>query len=267
MKTARAGALLLAAALSTVFPSGCRKAPDRYGSHDAFLPVVFWSPAHGFRPWAARLTLSAPEGEAARIRVTRWPPDSAEAEEELIDVPAGATRRVPARTPPSTPASITFESRTPFSAKASIVDRRGLVPPLDVPVLSLKALARPGDTLRLGPIVSNASETTHFGFTLSGLGRDAAPFRVLIRLTEPGTGALLHESTLVLKGLPDTVEDPWKRFSLQPGTPFDLAVTFVGGVRGRPVATGLWVYGIVSVKATGAGRFLETRVERASAQH
>lgn len=70
-----------------------------------------------------------------------------------------------------------------------------------------------------------------------------------------------------MTGLPLTVEDPWKRFGLSPGTPFDVEVTFLGGVRGRPVATGLWVYGIISLRATGTSRFLATRVERASEPH
>ena len=128
-------------------------------------------------------------------------------------MPGGTTRRVPVRTPPSTPSSLYFESRSPFTVSASIVDRRGLVPPLDVPVLTREDLARPGDSLFLGPIVSNDAERGHFGFTFPGVDRDAAPFRVRVRLTAPGGGALLHESTFVLTGLPLTVEDPWKRFS------------------------------------------------------
>ena len=258
---------LLLAVLVPLLVAACRRAPEPFGAHTAFLPVVFWSRAHGYLPWAARLTLTAPEGAPAIVRLTRWPPDAADAEEELIDVPGGTTRRVPVRTPPSTPASLYFESRSPFTVRASIVDRRGLVSPLDVPVLTREDLARPGDSLFLGPIVSNNAERGHFGFTFPGVDRDSSPFEVRVRLTAPGTGALLHESSFVLTGLPLTIEDPWKRFSLPAGTPFDVAVTFLGGVRGRPVATGLWVYGIISVKATSTPRFLATRVERASAPH
>lgn len=260
-------ARLALAFVLALLPAGCRRAPEPFGAHTAFLPVVFWARAHGYVPWAARLTLSNPGGAPAVVRLTRWPPDAAEAEEELIDLPGGATRRVPVRTPPSTAASLYFESRTPFSVRASIVDRRGIVPPLDVPVLTREELARPGDSLLLGPIVSTAAERGHFGFTFPGVDRDAAPYRVRVRLTAPDGGQLLHESSFVLSGLPLTIEDPWKRFGLAAGTPFDVAVTFLGGVRGRPVATGLWVYGIVSVRATSMSRFLATRVVRASAAH
>jgi hypothetical protein len=258
---------LLAALLLPLIAWGCARAPEPFGAHTAFVPVVFWARAHGYVPWAARLTVTTPDGRPAAVRLTRWPPDAADAEEELIDVPGGVTRRVPVRTPPSTTASLYFESRSPFSVRASIVDRRGLAPPLEVPVLTREDLARPGDSLLLGPIVSNAAERGHFGFTFTGVDRDAAPYRVRVRLTEPGTGKLLHESSFVLTGLPLTIEDPWKRFRIAAGTPFDVAVTFLGGVRGRPVATGLWVYGIVSAKATSTARFLATRVERASAPH
>jgi len=257
----------LLAVLLALLSAGCRRAPEPFGAHTAFLPVVFWSRAHGFLPWAARITLTAPDGAPAVVKLTRWPPDAGDAEEEMIDVPGGTTQRVPARTPPSTPASLYFESRSPFSVRASIVDRRGLVAPLEIPVLTREDLARPGDSLLVGPIVSNDTERGHFGFTFPGVDQGAAPYRVRLRLTTPGTGTLLHESRFVLTGLPLTIEDPWKRFSLPAGTPFDVAVTFLGGVRGRPVATGLWVYGIISVRATSTPRFLATRVVRASAPH
>jgi hypothetical protein len=256
--------LAIALALSSVC---CRRAPEPFGPYTAFLPVVFWSRAHGFLPWAARLSLTTPAGAAAVVRLTRWPPDASDAEEVLIDVPGRTTLRVPVRTPPSTPASLYFESRSPFSVKASIVDRRGLVPALEVPVLTREDLARPGDSLLLGPIVSNGAERGHFGFTFPGVDRDAVPFEVRVRLTAAGTGKLLHESSFVLTGLPLTIEDPWKRFGLAAGTPFDVEVTFLGGVRGRPIATGLWVYGVTSVRATSTPHFLATRVVRASAPH
>jgi hypothetical protein len=256
---------LLAAVVLALLPAGCRRTPEPFGSHTAFLPVVFWSRAHGYRPWAAHVTLSTPDGAPAAVRLTRWPPDAADAEEEMISLAGGTARRVPVRTPPSTTASIYFESRSPFRVSASIVDRRGLVPPLDVPVLTREELARPGDSLLLGPIVSNDAERGHFGFTFPGVDQGAAPYRVRVRLTAPGGGELLHDSSCVLPGLPLTIEDPWKHFGLAPGTPFDVAVTFLGGVRGRPVATGLWVYGVSSERATGASRFLTTRIVRASA--
>ena len=81
-----------------------------------------------------------------------------------------------------------------------------------------------------------------------------------------GTGELLHEATFVLTGLPLVIDDPWKRFQLAPGTPFDVEATFLGSARSRPVARGMWLYGITALKSTGASRFLETRVVRGSAR-
>ena len=89
------------------------------------------------------------------------------------------------------------------------------------------------------------------------------PFRVRLRLLSPGGETLLHESTFVLTGLPLVIDDPWKRFHVAPGTAFDVEVTFLGSARSRPVARGLWVYGITSVRATGASRFLTTESSRA----
>jgi hypothetical protein len=42
--------------------------------------------------------------------------------------------------------------------------------------------------------------------------------------------------------------------------------TFLGSARGRPVARGMWVYGITTQRATGASRFLKTRLVRGSAR-
>jgi hypothetical protein len=118
----------------------------------------------------------------------------------------------------------------------------------------------------VGPLVDTASERSHFCFTYPGVERDAVPFRVRLRLLSPGSETLVHESTFVLTGLPLVIDDPWKRFHVAPGTPFDVDVTFLGSARSRPVARGLWVYGITAAKATGASRFLETRVTRGSAR-
>jgi hypothetical protein len=127
-------------------------------------------------------------------------------------------------------------------------------------------LARPGDRLALGPIVDTPRERSHFCFTYPGVERDAVPFRVRIRLTAPGSHALLHESSFVLTGLPLVIDDPWKKFHLEPGTPMDVDVAFLGSARARPVARGMWVYGITTDRATGASRFLETHVLRGSAR-
>jgi hypothetical protein len=62
------------------------------------------------------------------------------------------------------------------------------------------------------------------------------------------------------------IDDPWRRFHLPPGAAFDVEVTFLGSARGRPVAFGMWIYGITTDRATAGSRFLETRVVRGSAR-
>jgi hypothetical protein len=200
------------------------------------------------------------------VRLTRWPPDSADSESTVFDLAPGETRSVPSRLPLATVSSLFFEGNSPFLVRAEIVDRRGIAPPLVVPVLKAENLARPGDRLSLGPIVDTSQERSHFCFTYPGVERDAVPFRVRVRLTSPGTHAPLHESTFVLTGLPLVIDDPWTRFHLEPGTPIDVEVAFLGSARSRPVARGMWVYGITTDRATGASRFLETRVFRGSAR-
>ena len=110
------------------------------------------------------------------------------------------------------------------------------------------------------------AERSHFCFTYPGVERDAVPFRIHLRLTPPGGRDILWDGTFVLTGLPLVIDDPWKRFHLAPGTPFDVDVAFLGSARARPVARGMWVYGITTDRATGVSRFLETRVVRASAR-
>jgi hypothetical protein len=257
----RRTALLLAVALA-----GCRRAPEAFGPHTAFVPVAFRSNNPGRPLWAPRVVLTNTGNAPAAVRLTRWPPDAAEAEERVYTLPPGASQSVVARVPLGVVSSLFFESATPFSVAATIVDRRRLAPSLAVPVLPADALARPGDRLLLGPVVDTPEERSHFCFTYPGVERDSVPFRVHVRLTVPGSGALLHESTFALTGLPFVVDDPWTRFRLPPGTAFDVDVAFLGSARHRPVAHGLWVYGITSTRATGASRFLETLVVRGSAR-
>jgi hypothetical protein len=146
------------------------------------------------------------------------------------------------------------------------VDRRRIAPSLAVPVLKAEDLARPGDRLTLGPIVDTPGERSHFCFTYPGVERDAVPFRVHLRLTPPGRSDVLWDGTFVLTGLPLVVDDPWKRFHLPSGTPFDVEVAFLGSARSRPIAHGLWIYGITTDRASGVSRFLDTRVVRGSAR-
>jgi hypothetical protein len=254
--------LPLAAAL---LAAGCHRPPEPYGPDTAFVPAVFRANNPGRPIWAPKVTLTNTSGTPSTVRLTRWPPDARDSEESIFELAPGETRSVPAHIPLATASSFFFESEASFRVRAEIVDRRGLAPSLAVPVLSSVDLARPGDCLRVGPLVETASERSHFCFTYPGVERDAVPFRVRLRLLSPGSETLLHESTFVLTGLPLVIDDPWKRFHVAPGTPLDVEVTFVGSARSRPVARGLWVYGITSTKATGASRFLTTRVTRASA--
>jgi hypothetical protein len=252
---------LFAAALALA----CHRPPEPYGSNTAFVPVAFRANNPGRPIWTPKVTVTNTSGVPSSVRLTRWPPDAPDAEESVFDLAPGQARSVPARIPPGTVASLFFESRAPLGVRAEIVDRRHLAPSLVVPVLSSSDLARPGDRLRTGPLVDTASERSHFCFTYPGVERDAVPFRVHLRLLSPGGETAVHESTFVLTGLPLVIDDPWKRFHVAPGTPFDVDVTFLGSARSRPVAHGLWVYGITATKATGASRFLETRVTRLSA--
>lgn len=259
------GAALAAAALALA-GLGCRRPPTPYGAHTAFVPVAFRSNNPGRPPWAPRVTLTNESATPAAVRLTRWPPDNPDAEERLFSLGAGQTVSVPASTPLGVVSSLFFEGNSPFRVRAEIVDRRGIAPALSVPVLDAASLARPGDRLVLGPIVDTPGERGHFCFTYPGVDRDAVPFRVHLRLTAPGGGALLWEGTFVLAGLPLVIDDPWKRFRLPAGSPFDVDVAFLGSARSRPVARGMWVYGITTDRATGVSRFLETRVVRGSAR-
>jgi hypothetical protein len=262
MKRPLRAAALAAAALA----ASCRRPPEPYGPVAAFVPVAFRANNPGRPIWATRVTLTNTSGAPSAVRLTRWPPEAPDAEETVFDLAPGEIRSIPARIPLGTASSLFFESRIPFRVAAEIVDRRGLAPPLAVPVLPPSDLALPGDRLRVGPLVDTASERSHFCFTYPGVERDAVPFRVRLRLLSPGGESVLRETVFVLTGLPLLIDDPWKKFHLVPGTPFDAEVTFLGSVRSRPVARGLWVYGITTAKATGASRFLETRVTRRSAR-
>jgi len=258
--------LLALAVAAAQAAAGCRRPPAPYGAYTAFVPVAFRANNPGRPPWAPKVTLTNTAATSNPVKLTRWPPDSADSETTILNLAAGETRSVPSRIPLATVSSLFFEGNSRFLVRAEIVDRRGIAPPLVVPVLKAEDLARPGDRLSLGPIVDTPQERSHFCFTYPGVERDAVPFRIRLRLTEPASRALLWEGSLVLTGLPLVIDDPWTRFHLRPRTPIDVDVAFLGSARARPVARGMWVYGITTDRATGTSRFLETRVLRGSAR-
>ena len=254
-------ALLLA--LSALL-SGCAKEPIPFGRHAAFVPVVLDSRIPGRVPWQTRVEVTNDGPAAGVVRVTRWPPDRREAEVEDYVVPAGATRGIPSRVPhfPSV-SSFWLESETPFRVRAAVRNRQGPPPPpLEVPILSPADLARPGDTVRLGPFVSDGETRSHFCYTFPGTDLGSLPFRVRTVFTGLD-GTLFGRVEFGLAGVPTLIENPWVRFALPEGHPFNLEVTFLGSARGRPPRHGMWVYGIVTDRKTNVSRFLPTSVERA----
>jgi hypothetical protein len=253
-------ALLLAPLLAF---AGCRGAPAPFGPRAVLVPVVFRAHNPGKPSWAPKVVLTN-GGAPNEVRLTRWPPDASDAEERVYALAPGAVQSVASRVPLGTVSSLFFEGRGDFSIRAAIVDRAGTAPPLEVPVVPADELAKPGDRLLVGPVVDTPAERSHFCFTYPGVERDALPFRVHMRLTAPGGGPVLHESTFTLTGLPLVIDDPWKQFHLAPGSPLDVDVTFLGSARSRPVTRGMWVYGITTEKATARSRFLETRVVHGS---
>ncbi len=261
----RRGALLVAL-LAAGGGAACRRAPEPFGTYALFVPVAFRANNPGRPLWATRTSLTNTSPAPATVRLTRWPPESPDAETRDFALAPGQTVSVPGRTPLGAPSSFFFEGKAPFAVNVSIVDRRGLAPALVVPVLPAEALARPGDRLLTGPIVDTPEERSHFAFTYPGVERDAVPFRVRLRLTRAGSGELLWDGVFVLTGLPIAMDDPWTRFHLAPGTAFDVDVTFLASARARPVSRGMWVYGITTTRATSASRFLETKVVRGSAR-
>ncbi len=246
--------------------AGCRRPPAPFGAETAFVPVAFRSNNPGRPPWTPKVTLTNTSPAPSTVRLTRWPPDGPDTEERVFTVEPGQTVPVAARIPLGVVSSLFFESTAPFTVTAKVVDRRRIAPSLSVPVLRAEDLARPGDRLTLGPIVDTRAERSHFCFTYPGVERDAVPFRVRLRLSAPADGSLVWEGTFVLTGLPLAIDDPWKRYQLAPGTALDVDVTFLGSARNRPVARGMWVYGITTDRKSGASRFLETRVVRGSAR-
>jgi hypothetical protein len=263
-RTRTASRLALPALLGAALLAGCAKEPAPFGRHAAFVPVVLDSRIPGRVPWETRVDVTNDGPASGVVRVTRWPPDRREAEVEDYVVPAGSTRGIPSRVPlfPSV-SSFWLESETPFHVRAAVTNRKGpLPPPLEVPVLSPDDLARPGDTLRLGPFLSDDETRSHFCYTFPGTDLRSVPYRVRTVFTGLD-GSLLGRFESGLAGVPTLIEDPWLRFALPERRPFLLEVTFLGSARGRAPRHGLWVYGIVTDRRTNASRFLPTTVVRA----
>ena len=242
----------------------CERERAPLGPHAAFVPVVLDSRIPERVPWQTRVEVTNDGPAEGIVRVTRWPPEQRQAETEDYHIPAGATRGIPSRVPffPSV-SSFWLESETPFRIRAVVRNRKGpSPPPLEVPVLSPADLAQPGDTLRLGPFISDESTRSHFCFTFPGTDLRSLPYRVRTVFTGLD-GTLLSRVEFGLAGVPTLIENPWERFTLPVGQPFNLEVTFLGSARGRPPRHGLWVYGIVTDRKTNVSRFLKTSVERA----
>jgi hypothetical protein len=233
--------------------------------HKAFLPAVVRSRIPGRVPSETRVELMNPGSMPIEVRLQRWPPDEREAEIEMLALGAKAVRGVPLRIPllPSV-SSFLFESASPFSVTAVVRDRQGGgSPPLVVPAVDPEALGRPGDTLRVGPLLSDREHQSRVGFTFPATERDAVPFRV--RTVVVGAdGVRLGTWDQALQGVPQEIDDPWAFFDLRDRRPLFVEVTLLGGTRGRKPVWGLWVYGIVTESGAGSSRFVETTVRRGS---
>lgn len=255
--TALGLALLLAAA--------CGRGRDPDLPHKAFLPAVVRSRTPGHSPSETRVELTNPGPTPIEVRLQRWPPDEREAEVEMLGLGPKAVRGVPLRIPllPSI-SSFLFESASPFSVTAVVRDRQGGgPPPLVVRPVDPESLARPGDTLRVGPILSDREHRSRIGFTFPATERDAVPFRVRTVIVG-ADGVRLGTWDQALQGVPQVIDDPWTFFELRDRRPLFVEVTLLGGTRGRKPVWGLWVYGIVTETGTGASRFVETTVRRGS---
>jgi hypothetical protein len=251
--------------LGLLLAAACGPGRDPGLPHKAFLPAVVRSRLPGRPPSETHVELTNPGSTPIEIRLQRWPPDAREAESETLTLGPNAGRAVSLRIPllPSV-SSFLFESASPFSVGAVTRDRQGGgPPPLVVPVVDTEALARPGDTLRVGPILSDREHQSRIGFTFPATERDAVPFRVRIVIVG-ADGVRLGTWDQSLQGVPQVIDDPWAYFELRDRRPLFVEVTLLGGTRGRRPVWGLWVYGIVTETGTNASRFVETTVRRGS---
>lgn len=251
--------------LGLLLAAACGPGRDPGLPHKAFLPAVVRSHSRGRAPSETHVELTNPGSTPIEVRLQRWPPDAREAEIETLALGPKAVRGVPLRIPllPSV-SSFFFESASPFSVTGVLRDRQGGgPPPLVVPVVDPEALARPGDTLRAGPVLSDPGHRSRIGFTFPATERDAVPFRVRIVIVG-ADGVRLGTWDQALQGVPQVIDDPWAFFELRDRRPLFVEVTLLGGTRGRKPVWGLWVYGIVTETGTNASRFVETTVRRGS---
>jgi hypothetical protein len=138
--------------------------------------------------------------------------------------------------------------------------KKGLTP-LEVPVLHVQDLAKPGDKLRIEGLKNDDHYRSHYCFTMPWTEKDSVPFLIRLVVTTTDRRLLLDE-TKAIPGIPLVVADPWHAHGIPPGMPLDIEVTLIGSNRSRRVVNGLWVYGIRQDKSTGQSEFLQTRVER-----
>ena len=246
----RAAPLVLA-----VLAAGCRRPPEPFGSFTAFVPVVFRSNNPGRPPWAPKVTLTNTAAMPATVRLTRWPPDSPESEEQVLALAPGQTVSVPARLPLGSVSSLFFEGKSSFLVRADIVDRRRIAP-RSPSRPAAEDLARPGDRLTLGPIVDTpVSAATSASRTRASARRRAV--RVHLRLTPPGRTASLGRNVRSRACPRD--RRPVEALSPSSGHSFDVEVAFLG--RGAARSPGLWVYGSRRT-VRPASRFRHTRRSR-----
>lgn len=251
----------LAALLAVAAACGDAPAPR---AHRYFVPAVVRPQGGGRIPWQTRVVVSNDAAREATLRIGRWPPASRDFETEVVRVGAGASRAIPTLVPPlPTVSSLYLESDVPLRVSAELSTRGRAEPlPLALPVLDAEALARAGDTLVVGPFVSDAERRSFLTFSMPWTERDSVPFRVAL-LFEGLDGRALGRATLAIPGVPWVVADPWERFRLPAGVPFTLRATLLGATVRRPPRFGLWAYGIEQSRATFASRLVSTRVERA----
>jgi hypothetical protein len=256
---------LLAACFGALHAAACRREPPPLAPFTAFVPLVVRQEAPGQIPWDTRIEVANQSGGPATVRLTRCPGDEGWVTQEL-EIPRGGARRVGTRIPALPCVSSLFlESLTPFSVTASVAPRRGKgPPPVAVPVLAVSDLARPGDHVLLGPILSDAQARMTFTITLPGIETASLPFRLRLVFRD-GSGAELRRLDESLWGLPMLVEHPWEKYALPPGVPFHLDVEFLSAR--RPPRAGLWVYGIVRERGTGTSRLIPGTVVRAPASN
>lgn len=241
--------------------AGCPPDPDPGAKHRLFVPAVVESKLSGRAPWFTDVVLTSSTEQDVLLR--RWPPAKPGEESEVLRTEAGKALSVRAGGSwlPGV-SSLLFTAASPFQVAARVGRRdRPEAPGIDVPVLAASELAMPGDVLRLGTFRNDEQVRSHFCVTVPATEAEAVPFLLEMTFRQPG-GAVLATAREVAPGVPLPVEEPWARYGVAAGTPFDLEARFLGSVRARAPVLGLWIYGIEQEKATARSRFLTTTVVR-----